>query len=75
MLLQTALSDSGIESAARYTLEQVASILGCDLCHVRYLVTRRKLPALKVGAQTWGTVRHEDLDTFLASVNREVVNA
>ena len=74
MLLQTALSDSGTEPAARYNLEQVASILGCDLDHVRYLVTRRKLPALKVGAQTWGTVRHEDLDTFLAKVNGGVTH-
>jgi excisionase family DNA binding protein len=74
MLLETALTDSGIVPAARYTLEEVATILGCDLDHVRYLVTRRKLPALKVGAQTWGTVRHEDLDTFLSSVNREVAH-
>ena len=74
-VLETALKDSGTDPAARYTLEQVASILGCDLDHVRYLVTRRKLPALKVGAQTWGTVRHEDLDAFLVSVNREVIHA
>ena len=68
-LLETALKDSGIEPAARYTLEQVAAILGCDLNHVRYLVTRKKLPVLKVGVQTWGNVRHEDLGTFLALVN------
>ena len=55
-LLETALKDSGIEPAARYTLEQVASILGCDLDHIRYLVTRKKLPVLKVGVQTWGNV-------------------
>jgi excisionase family DNA binding protein len=72
LLLKTALLDSGNDPAARYTLEQVASILGCDLDHIRYLVTRRKLPALKVGAQTWGTVRHEDLNAFLDSVNGEV---
>jgi len=68
-LLEIALKDSGIEPAARYNLEQVATILGCDLDHVRYLVTRRKLPALKVGVQTWGNVRHEDLGVFLALVN------
>jgi len=68
-LLETALKDSGIEPAARYTLEQVAAILGCDLNHVRYLVTRKKLPVLKVGVQTWGNVRHEDLGVFLALVN------
>lgn len=72
MLLKTALEDSGIAPAPRYTLEQVASILGCELDHVRYLVTRRKLPVLKVGAQTWSSIRHEDLGMFLASVNREV---
>jgi hypothetical protein len=68
-LLTTALRDSGIEPAARYTLAQVAAILGCDLDHVRYLVTRRKLPVLKVGAQSWGTVRHDDLSAFLEAVN------
>ncbi len=73
-MLNQALTDSGIAPAARYTLEQVAAILGCTPDHVRYLVTRRKLPALKVGAQTWGTVRHEDLDAFLVSVNREVAH-
>jgi hypothetical protein len=75
LLLQTALKDSGIDPAARYTLEQVAAILGCDGEHVRYLVVRKKLPALKVGVQTWGTVRHEDLGAFLAAVNGEVIHA
>ncbi|MDR3572295.1 MAG: hypothetical protein P4L50_00400 [Anaerolineaceae bacterium] len=73
-LLQTALRDSGIEPAARYTLEQVGTILGCDIVHVRYLLTRKKLPVLKVGAQTWGTVRHEDLAIFLATVNGGATN-
>lgn len=74
MILVTALRDSGITAAPRYTLDQVAAILGCEIDHVRYLVTRRKLPALKVGAQTWGTVRHEDLDAFLNTVNGEVAH-
>ena len=73
-MLNQALTDSSVAPAARYTPEQVAVILGCTPDHVRYLVTRRKLPALKVGAQTWGTVRHEDLDAFLVSVNREVAH-
>lgn len=73
-LLQTAIQDSGIEPAARYTLDQVAVILGCDLDHVLYLVTRKKLPALKVGKQTWGPIRHDDLDAFLAAVNGETAH-
>ena len=73
-LLPTALQDSGIEPAVRYTLDEVAAILGCTLDHVRYLVTRKKLPVLKVGRQTWGTVRHDDLAAFLASVNGEAAH-
>lgn len=75
MIMETALIDSGIQHAARYTLEQVASILGRDLEHVRYLVTRRKVPAMKIGVQTWGMVRHNDLEAFPASVNAEVEHA
>ena len=73
-LLQTALQDSGVEPAARYDLNQVTANLGCHHDHVRYLVTRRKLPAVKVGAQTWGTVRHEDLAAFLDAVSKGVAH-
>ena len=74
-LLQTALHDSGVEPAARYTVDQVAAILGCDLDHVRYLLTRKKLPAIKIGVQTWGTVRHDDLDAFLEAMNGQATCA
>ena len=67
--LNLALADSGVSPASRYSLSEVARILGRDLDYVRYLVNRNKLAALKVGRQTWGHVRHEDLADFLNQVN------
>lgn len=67
--LEQALIDSGIPMSCRYSLEEVARIMGCKLDHIRYLVNRDFLPALKVGKQTWGTVRHDDLSAFLDCLN------
>lgn len=68
--LTHALLASGVPPSDRYPLAAVARILGCPETYVRYLFHRRKLPVLKIGAQTWGAVRHEDLAAYLDAQNQ-----
>jgi len=66
--LLTALNDSGTEPAAGTPSIRLPPSL--DAALTTYATWSPKAAAsLKVGAQTWGTVRHEDLDAFLTLIN------
>jgi hypothetical protein len=69
MTLNQLLNSLGIARAARYTLEEVAHILGMTTRQVRTQIQKGHLSAAKISARRWAWVLHTDLDAYFAAIN------
>lgn len=69
MTLSALLTTLGITPAPRYTLEEVAHILGMTCRQVRSQIQKGRLLAIKTSARRWAWVLHPDLDAYFAAVN------
>lgn len=77
--LSKMLEALGIPYKPRFTIEEVAEILGIRRDQVMHLLKRKKLVGMKSSANRWGGVFAFDLDQYIQAVNQstdlEVLNA
>jgi hypothetical protein len=69
MTLSALLGNLGIAIAPRYTLEEVAQILGTTPRQVRSQIQKNRLPAIKSSVRRWAWVLHPDLEAYFAAIN------
>lgn len=69
MTLSALLATLGIAIAPRYTLEEVAQILGNTPRQVRTQIQKGRIPAIKSSARRWAWVLHPDLEAYFAAIN------
>lgn len=69
MNLSELLTTLGIAPAPRYTLEEVARILGTSPRQVRSQIQKGRIPAIKSSVRRWGWVLHPDLESYFAAIN------
>ena len=67
--LEALVTDLGLLPAPRYTLEQVATILGLTMTQVRELLKKRRLKGLKGSLNRWMGVLHADLESYFLRIN------
>jgi pantothenate kinase type III len=69
MTLSALLTTLGIAPAPRYTIEEVARILGNTPRQVRTQIQKGRIPAIKSSVRRWGWVLHPDLEAYFAAIN------
>jgi pantothenate kinase type III len=69
MTLSALLATLGIEPAPRYTLEEVARILGTTPRQIRSQIQKGRIHAIKSSVRRWGWVLHTDLEAYFAAIN------
>ena len=69
MTLSKLLTALGTSPAARYSLEDVAQVLGLTPRQVRSQIQKGRLVAIKTSARHWAWVLHQDLEAYLAAIN------
>ena len=67
--LDALLTTLGIAPAPRYTIEDVATILGFTPKQVRTQVKKGNLTALRGSRRRWTGVLHDDLDAYFTANN------
>lgn len=69
MPLNDLLLSLGVPQASRYTIHEVAYILGLTEDQVRIQIRKGRLVALKGSAHRFVGVLHADLEVYLVSIN------
>ena len=69
MTLSTLLVALGTTPAPRYSLVEVAQILGVTPRQVRTQIQKGRITAIKSSARCWAWVLHRDLETYFTTVN------
>lgn len=67
--LHALLTTLGIASAPRYTIEDVATILGFTPKQVRTQIKKGNLAAVRGSRRRWTGVLHTDLDAYYTNNN------
>ena len=67
--LNALLTTLEIASAPRYTIEEVANILGLTLRQVRVQVKKGNLVAIRGSLRRWTGVLHDDLADYYSANN------
>jgi len=62
----------GIPYKPRFTVEEVAEILGIRRDQVMHLLKRQKLIGMKSSSNRWGGVFAADLDQYIQTVNQSM---
>lgn len=67
--LNRILTHLGMPTQPRYSVPEVALILGLKDSQVLTLLKKHLLPGTKASHRKWGHVFHEDLAAYLASIH------
>jgi len=69
MTLSAILTALGTTPTARYSIQEVAQILGMTTRQVRTQIQKGHLTALKSSVRRWAWVLHEDLEAYFIAIN------